>query len=182
MKNTIRQLTRNEISLVWDIDRTELIEQLYILQEGQLTLSKQRFDMKDWPEGEAEHYTPVLLESFDQGAPFWGVFNQGKLVAAASVDPQWRGQKGTLLQLSFLHISHSQRRQGLGRILFNYCVEYAKEKGADGLYISSIPSENSVNFYQHLGCQLIDIPDTQLYEREPEDIHLFFDFMDSTNT
>ncbi|WP_100158866.1 GNAT family N-acetyltransferase [Proteus columbae] len=181
MKNNIRQLTRNEIPQVWEIDRTELIEKLYVLKEGTLLLSEHRFDMKGWPEGEAEHYTPVLLESFDRGAPFWGVFKLGQLVAAASVDPQKRGQNGTLLQLSFLHVSHQQRGQGLARILFDYCVKYAKEKGAGGLYISSTPSENSVNFYQHLGCRLIDIPDPELYEREPEDIHLVFHFIEPNN-
>lgn len=81
MKNVIRQLTRNEIPQVWDIDRTELIEKLYVLKEGKLLLSEQRFDMKGWPEGEAEHYTPVLLESFDRGAPFWGIFEHDRLVA-----------------------------------------------------------------------------------------------------
>lgn len=85
MKNVIRQLTRNEIPQVWEIDRTELIEKLYVLKEGKLLLSEQRFDMKGWPEGETEHYTPVLLESFDRGAPFWGVFERDRLVAA-SVD------------------------------------------------------------------------------------------------
>lgn len=181
MKNNIRQLTRNEIPQVWEIDRTELIEKLYVLKEGKLLLSKQRFDMKGWPEGEAEHYTPVLLESFDRGAPFWGVFEHDRLVAAASVDPKKRGKNGSLLQLSFLHVSHPQRGQGLARILFDYCVEYAKENGADGLYISSTPFENSVNFYQHLGCRLIDIPDPELYEREPEDIHMVFYFIKPNN-
>ena len=181
MKNVIRQLTRNEIPQVWEIDGTELIEKLYVLKEGKLLLSEQRFDMKGWPEGEAEHYTPVLLESFDRGAPFWGVFERDRLVAAASVDPKKRGKNGSLLQLSFLHVSHQQRGQGLARILFDYCVKYAKENGADGLYISSTPSENSVNFYQHLGCRLIDIPDPELYEREPEDIHLVFYFIKSNN-
>ena len=176
MKKNIRLLTHNEIPRIWEIDRTELIERLYVLQQGQLVLSEQRFDMKGWPDGEAEHYTPVLLESAERGAPFWGVFEDDKLVAAASVDPQWRGQDNTLLQLSFLHISHQQRGQGLARILFDYCVEYAKQKGASGLYISSTPSENSVNFYQHMGCRLIDVPDTELYEREPEDIHLVLNF------
>ena len=57
MKKNIRLLTHNEIPRVWEIDRTELIERLYVLQQGQLVLSEQRFDMKGWPEGEAEHYT-----------------------------------------------------------------------------------------------------------------------------
>lgn len=60
-------------------------------------------------------------------------------------------------------------------------MKYAKENGANGLYISSTPSENSVNFYQHLGCRLIDIPDPELYEREPEDIHLVFYFIKPNN-
>lgn len=177
MKKNIRQLTRNEIPQVWEIDRTELIEKLYVLENDQLVLSNQRFDMKGWPEGEAEHYTPILLESADRGAPFWGVFENGRLLAATSVDPKWQGQEGNLLQLSFLHVSHQQRGKGLGRILFDYCVEYAKKRGAKGLYISSTPSENSVNFYQKMGCRLCLTPDQELYEREPEDIHLVFNFL-----
>lgn len=27
-----------------------------------------------------------------------------------------------------------------------------------------------------MGCRLIDVPDTELYEREPEDIHLVLNF------
>lgn len=176
MKKSLRRLTRDEIPQVWNIDRTELIENLYTLENNQLILSAQRFDMKGWPEGEAAHYTPILLESEARGAPFWGIFEHGKLIAAASVDPQWRGINGDLLQLAFLHVSYQQRGQGLGQLLFQQAVEYAKAQGAAGLYISSTPSENSVNFYRHRGCVLCSSPDAELYQREPEDIHLFFLF------
>ena len=42
-----RQLERQEIPQVWSIDRTELIEHLYLHQHGELVLSAQRFDMRD---------------------------------------------------------------------------------------------------------------------------------------
>ncbi|OTA18229.1 hypothetical protein Xvie_00045 [Xenorhabdus vietnamensis] len=173
----IRQLSRQEIPAVWNIDRTELIENLYVQKRGKLILTPQCFDMKGWPEGEAETYTPILLDSYDSGALFLGAFAENendRLIAAASVDPQWRGENSDLLQLSFLHISKEYRGSGLGKKLFHSCIDFALAKGARGLYVSSIPSENAVNFYWHMGCVLIEQPDTELYQREPDDIHLIY--------
>ncbi|MBI6549114.1 GNAT family N-acetyltransferase [Xenorhabdus lircayensis] len=76
--------------------------------------------------------------------------------------------------MSFLHISKASRGSGLGKQLFHCCTGFAKAEGAKGLYISSIPSENAVNFYQYMGCVLIDRSDTELYQREPDDIHLIY--------
>ncbi|MHB0442614.1 GNAT family N-acetyltransferase, partial [Klebsiella pneumoniae] len=41
-----------------------------------------------------------------------------------------------------------------------------------GLYISSIPNKNTVDFYLAQGCRLADKPDPALFALEPEDIHL----------
>ncbi|AFH93371.1 GNAT family N-acetyltransferase [Providencia stuartii] len=172
----IRELTRDEVPSVWSIDRTELIENLYLHQNGKLVLSAQRFDMKGWPEGEPEAYTPHLLESYDNGAVFIGVFDHDTLIAAASLDNVWRGEERNLLQLSFLHVSHRYRGEGLGGMLFNQCCELAKEKGAAGLYVSATPSENTVHFYQYMGCELLDKPDPELFALEPEDIHFVYLF------
>ena len=48
----------------------------------------------------------------------------------------------------------------------------ARKLGAKKLYISATPSENTVNFYLHLGCVLAKEMDPELFELEPEDIHL----------
>ncbi|HEF8774353.1 GNAT family N-acetyltransferase [Providencia manganoxydans] len=172
----IRELQRDEIPSVWSIDRTELIEHLYLHEKGQLVLSAQRFDMKGWPEGEPEAYTPHLLESYDNGAVFIGVFDENTLIAAASLDNIWRGEAHNLLQLSFLHVSKHYRGEGLGGMLFKRCCQLAKEKKAEGLYISATPSENTVHFYQYMGCKLIDKPDPELFALEPEDIHFIYPF------
>lgn len=41
--------------------------------------------------------------------------------------------------------------------------------GAD---ISATPSENTVNFYRNLGCEVTSEIVPELFELEPEDIHL----------
>ena len=74
--------------------------------------------------------------------------------------------------MKFLHVSNSFRKQGLGKKLFLLAAEKAYGLGAKKLYVSATPSENTVNFYLRLGCVLATEIDQELFELEPEDIHL----------
>jgi hypothetical protein len=51
----------------------------------------------------------------------------------------------------------------------------AKQRGAKRMYISATPSEHTINFYLRLGCKVAPEPDPELFELEPEDIHLEYD-------
>lgn len=170
---TIRTLQRDEIPLVWQIDRREVIEHIYSLRDGELVLEPEYYDMQGWPPNEAEHYTPILMDCFDRGGSFWGAFDEaGRIVGTAILESKFIGAKHDTLQLKFLHISCSQRKQGLGSRLFRLTAEKAKSLGARKLYISATPSENTVNYYMRLGCVLATEIDPELFALEPEDIHL----------
>lgn len=171
----IRPLTRDQIEHVWSIDRSEIIENIYTLKDGELVLHPEFCDAPGWEEGEPEKYTPLLQESFDRGGQFFGAFDGGKLAGAAIVDSIWRGPRKDLLQLSFLHVSHAYRGRRLGVRLFERSRQAAKERGAKGFYISATPSEHTVNFYRHLGC-IVTAPDPELFAMEPEDIHMEYVF------
>lgn len=168
----IRLLQREEIPLIWQIDRREIVENVYHLHDGQLVLKADYFDMQGWPPGEAEHYTPILLACYDRGGMFWGAFEAERLVGAAILESKWIGANHGTLQLKFLHVSRDHRKQGLGRALFNVAVEKARALGAKKLYISATPSENTINYYRRLGCVLATETDPELFALEPEDIHL----------
>jgi predicted N-acetyltransferase YhbS len=84
------------------------------------------------------------------------------------------GQDRDQLQLVFLHVSHDYRKRGLGRRLFEQAVERARELMAEWLYISATPSQNTVDFYLHLGCEVAEEVDEALYALEPEDIHMVY--------
>ncbi len=167
-----RRLRREEIGLLWTIDRGEIVERIYDLRDGAPVLRPAFFDMRGWPPGEPEMYTPLLEASFDRGGVFLGVFDGPRLVAAAVIDTRRRGAPGDLVQLSFLHVGRDQRRLGLGTQLFDAAHAVAAELGAAGLYVSATPSENTIDFYLRRGCRVSPEPDPELLALEPDDIHL----------
>ena len=130
--------------------------------------------MTGWPPGEAEQYTLILMDCFDRGGAFCGAYWDDQMVGVAVLDSKFIGRERDQLQLKFLHVSSGFRKQGLGQALFDRVLERAKEVGAKRLYISATPSENTVNFYRRLGCVVTNELDPELFELEPEDIHLEF--------
>ena len=107
-----------------------------------------------------------------RGGTFCGAFENSKLIGVVVLESKFIGRNGDQLQLKFLHVSRSYRKRGLGSILFEKAVEKAREMNAKRLYISATPSENTVDFYMHLGCVVTKEVDQELFELEPEDIHL----------
>jgi len=168
----IRLLEREEVPWVWQIDRQEVIHNIYHWRDGQLVLVPEYFEVQGWPPGEAEHFTPILFDCFDRGGTFWGAFENGNIVGTAVLEGKFIGSNNDTLQLKFLHVSHRLRRQGLGKNLFHLAVERAGTLGAKKLYISATPSENTINFYTGLGCVPAAGIDPDLFALEPEDIHL----------
>ncbi len=170
-KVTERVMRRDEVQLVRTIDRSELIERVFHLVDGVLELRPERYDMKGWPSGELEKITPHLLECFDAGGWFLGAFDP-RLVGIAVLGSRLIGRKKNQLQLVFLHVGASHRREGIGRRLFEAARAEARARGATRLYISATPSENTIHFYLRAGCKLCREPDPELLAREPQDIHL----------
>ena len=167
-----RELTRAEVSHIWDIDRREVIDNIYYYEHGELVLKPEHYDMQGWPAGEADLYTPLLLDCFDRGGWFYGLFDGEQLIGMLVLESKFIGPHSDLLQLKQLHVSSPWRGRGLGRQLFDLAKSRARARGARGLYISATRSEHTVNFYMRLGCTLASALDPELFALEPEDIHL----------
>jgi GNAT superfamily N-acetyltransferase len=168
----IRELARDEVELVWTIDRSEVIDHVYYHRDGELVLEAEHYDLQGWPPGVAEGFMPHLLDCYDRGGTFWGAFEADRLVGAAVLESEFIGREKDQLQLKFLHVGWPHRGRGLGRRLFAMAVEQACCLGARRLYVSATPSQNTVEFYRHLGCVVTQEVDARLFELEPEDIHL----------
>jgi predicted N-acetyltransferase YhbS len=168
-------LSRNEIRNIWEIDRSEVIKGIYYLRNGKLVLEPEHYDLKGWPSDEEEKYYPILEECFDRGGWFYGLFQRNKMIGAVVLDNKFITFNNNYLQLKFLHISHNYRGKGLGRKLFELASNEARKRQAKYLYISATPSENRINFYLRLGCKIMSVPDKDLFQLEPEDIHLEYD-------
>jgi len=170
----IRLLQRDEIPLIWQLDRREIVQNIYVLRDRNLVLKPDYFDIQGWPPGEAELHTPLLLDCYDRGGMFWGAFENSTLFGVAILESKFISSQQDTLQLKFLHVSRDVRKQGLGSRLFNLAAEEARTLGARKLYISATPSENTINYYLRLGCVLATKVEPELFALEPEDIHLEF--------
>ena len=50
-----RELQREEIEQVWTIDRSEVVENTYTLENGALVLKPDYWNIHGWPKGEVGH-------------------------------------------------------------------------------------------------------------------------------
>ena len=167
----LRPLARDELGLVWTIDRRERIERTYRLENGALVLRPNPVDVRGWPPGEVARYTALHEACYDRGGAFLGAFDGAQLVGGAVLDTVPLGAQSDQLQLAFLHVSRDYRGHGLGTRLFEEMRTLARTRGARYLYVSATPSENTVGFYQRRGCIVAPEPDPELFALEPEDVH-----------
>ena len=168
----IRKLRRNEIAKIWTLDRGEVVENTYSLQNGNLVLQPKHYEILDWPAGQIEKYTPILIDCLERGGTFYGMFQDKELIGVSVLDNKYIGRNKDQLQLKFMYVSRSYRRHGIGKKLFKKTVETANKMKAKKLYVSASPSENTINFYVNLGCRVTQDINQELFELEPKDIHL----------
>ena len=172
---TIRKLARDEVRLIWKIERSEFFGGIYTLVDGKLVLKPEQFDLTSWPLGEPEIYGPILLNCFDQGGWFLGVFDGSDLVGVVVLASEFLGPARDSLQLKFMHVGRFYRGSGIGKYLFQRAAEEAHQRGASKLAISATPSESTIHFYLKQGCRLAQDPDPQLMTFEPDDIQMEYE-------
>ena len=173
MPITYRELGREEIVLLKEIDRSEVIDAIYYYREGKLELENEYYDMKGFPPGELDKIIDRLAVLLDEGGSIIGAFDgDGKIVRMTAVEKRLRGRRRNRVKMDILFVSSGYRMLGIGKALVGLAAAKAREIGAEQLYISAVPSRNAVNFYLNLGCRPAAEVDPELLAMEPEDIHL----------
>ena len=77
-----------------------------------------------------------------------------------------------IAQLSVLHVSAPLRATGIGSRLSEQLEQIARAAGDSDMVVSATPSENTVRFYVGRGFQPMADPLAELFELEPEDVHM----------
>ena len=77
-----------------------------------------------------------------------------------------------IAQLAYLHVSNEVRGRGVGGRLSEGLEELARAAGDMAMVVSATPSLNTVRFYMGRGYEPMAEPFPELYELEPDDVHL----------
>jgi GNAT superfamily N-acetyltransferase len=170
-----RRIARAEFSRVAEIDRTERIDLIYEQRGTELVERRGDWSSPAWdPTGHGEHSVEAqrrAIEHYvDAGGIAIGAFSEGRLVGIGVVVPNLRPG---IAQLAFLHVSEVCRTAGIGRRLSDELDLIARDAGDTEMVVSATPSENTVRFYMGRGYELMAQPLPELYELEPEDVHMW---------
>jgi predicted N-acetyltransferase YhbS len=169
-----KELSESDLSRIPEIDRSEMIRVGYEVREGALVEMDVMWDTPNFSaEGEGEHTIAGVIDfcksHMARNALAIGGFDGEGLVAIGILTPDIRP---AMAQLAFLHVSRLCRRRGIGAAITRRLLEHANALGAERVYVSAVPSQSAVGFYRTLGFRLVAEPLPELYELEPEDIHM----------
>ncbi len=167
-------LSSADLHYISELDRSEQIRRNYEVEDGILREIEVNIDVPRWyAEGDSGHTVPAKIagcqDDMDRRAVAMGAFAGSQFVGIGVLRPRLRG---SMAQLTFLHVSRGYRRKGIAAKLTEELFAVARDRGATSVYVSSTPSESAVGFYRQLGFELADEVDPELYALEPDDIHL----------
>jgi hypothetical protein len=170
----IRYLSADDLNLIGDIDRSEEIDVVYAVEDGELVSSAGNWVVPDWSKnGTGEHSVQQKIDAcspvLERGGVLLGAFEGDALAGLAVVEPEF---EPGMAWLAFMHVGRSHRRRGAATALWAETARIAAAADANSIYVSATPSGSAVGFYLSKGCVLAPTPHPELHAEEPEDIHL----------
>jgi GNAT superfamily N-acetyltransferase len=169
-----RALGSRDVERVGEIDRTERIDALYEQHGTRLVERRGEWSAAAWvADGDGEHSVRAKVEEvqgyLDRAGAAVGAFADGRLVGIGVVVPHLRPG---ISQLAFLHVSASWRATGIGSRLCAELERIALAAGDTEMVVSATPTGNTVRIYHGRGFELSADPVAELFEREPDDVHM----------
>lgn len=170
----IRRMRPSDIERIGEIDRTQHVTQGYVFRDGRIELEDVDWRVGPWPtDGRSSDSVQANLDAWrpfvEKGGTMFGALDGDRLVGFAIY---WPNLTHDTAQFAVLHVSNGHRGQGVGTALTNEVIRLAKTDGASKLYVSTTPSKPTVDFYRKRGFSLAEEVNHELYELEPEDIHM----------
>jgi len=167
-----RELVIADAERLIEVDRSEHINFIYKLQDGEIVEVPTGHQCPNWDEEQLREMVNRFKYEVENGGKAFGAFEEVNLVGFAVLAHKFRGKEKNQLQVDLMYVSTKHRRQGIGTRLLDEISQEARRRGALSLYISSTETESAVNFYRNNGGELTDEMDDELFKREPQDIHM----------
>ncbi len=168
-----RRLYEDEIcrELFRDFIRHQKVTKCWRKEKGEWLIKDAPF-IDDWTEADYRILVSCLKNTIVTGGFVYAAFYSGMLKGFVSVEPALFGGEQKYLDLSSIHVSEDMRGRGIGKKLFLAAKEWAKENGADKLYISAHSAVESQAFYKKMGCVEAQVYNQRHVEAEPYDCQL----------
>ncbi len=152
--------------------RRQEVRQVWRKEDGIWVIREAPRFIENWGEQQHTFICWCLKETLAGGGMVAGCFAEGRLKGIISVNAEAFGSRKQYLEIPFLQVSQEMRGQGIGRRLLDLAKAFAKEKGAQKLYISSSPAVETQAFYKAMGCVEAEEYSAEHAERNPDDCQI----------
>lgn len=168
-----RSLQEKEIEreLFCDFIRRQVVAKCWRKEKGEWVIKDAPF-IDDWTEQDYQVLIECLKGTATSGGLVYGAFYEGRLKGFIAVLPEIFGGENKYIDLAAIHVSQDMRGTGIGTVLFKEAKRWAKEKGAEKLYISAHSAVESQAFYKRMGCVEAAWYKKEHVEKEPFDCQL----------
>ena len=110
-------------------------------------------DLREWDKEKRIWITEYLCQQIERGGSTVAAFDGDDLVGFCCIDGYLSGKTAKYANLTMLFVDDKWKRKGIGRKLFHEICMNAAKMGADKLFISAIPSFETIAFYFDMGCE-----------------------------
>ena len=175
-----RTLTAAEIrpELFQGFIRRQVVTKCWRRRKDKWVIEEAPF-LDDWSEADFNFLVSCLKNTADTGGLVYAAFARGVLKGFVSVEPELFGGEQRYLDLSSIHVSEDLRGGKIGTTLFLAAKEWARQHGAQKLYLSAHSAVETQAFYHKMGCVEAQVYHQQHVEKEPFDCQLECDLMDN---
>jgi ribosomal protein S18 acetylase RimI-like enzyme len=165
----MRPMAAEEVDRISEIDVSESGQVVYKWINGRVEAAPERWHRPRSHSDAWKQKADRIKARLARGGAAFGAFAGERLVGFVAL--QHRLADDVAL-LSALWVSRDHRRQGIATALTREVLRLARETGATAVYVSACPSESAQGFYRSLGFSPAVFVHRELYEAEPEDIHM----------
>ena len=151
----IKVLTHSQIhsDMLKDFRHEQKIREKYV-KDGNGYKLRKTDELRQWSEEKRIRLSRYLCRQSGRGGAVLGAFSPGgRLVGFAALDGMLQGMGDKeYANLTMLFVDDEWQRQGIGKKLFEQICLCAKDRKADKLFISAVPSHDTIAFYARMGC------------------------------
>lgn len=110
-------------------------------------------DLREWDKDKRIWISKYLRQQIERGGSTVVTYDEDVLVGFCCVDGYLLGKTAKYANLTMLFVDDKWQRKGVGSRLFRAISKHASNMHADKLFISAIPSSETVAFYFSMGCE-----------------------------
>lgn len=137
--------------LLKDFAHYQKITKKWVKRDGAWELAEVSL-LREWSEDKRIWITEYMCQQIDRGGITVGAFCEERLVGFCCVDGTVSGNSAKYANLTMLFVDDRWKRNGIGKLLLQEAREHAGKLGAEKIFISAIPSEETIAFYLKMGC------------------------------